>query len=103
MFTSPDLAAIIWEKERERERERESETREQGIRQKAGRMKMDRLERERGMRGFYERPGPHLAVRVRVGAAHGLALVLEDLHPAEALAQVRHLPRPLIDHATDVL
>ena len=41
---------------------------------------------------------PDLAVRVRVGAAHDGALVLEDLHPAVPLAQLPGLLRPPLHH-----
>ena len=42
----------------------------------------------------HERRSPDLAVRVRVGAAHGGALVLEDLHPVVVAAQLHHLLDP---------
>ena len=41
---------------------------------------------------------PDLAVRVRVGATHDGALVLEDLHPAVPLAQLPGLLRPPLHH-----
>ena len=41
---------------------------------------------------------PHLAVRVGIGASHRRALVLEDLDPAVALAQLGRLRAPGIDH-----
>jgi len=48
-------------------------------------------------------PGPNLAVRMGVGAAHDLALVLEDLHPAIAPSQLGHLLRPYVDYLADIL
>ena len=41
---------------------------------------------------------PDLAVRVRVGAPHDGALVLEDLHPAVPLAQLPRLLHPPLHH-----
>ena len=45
---------------------------------------------------------PHLAVRVRVGTAHDLPLVFEDLHPAIGPAQVGDLLGPHLHHLPDV-
>ena len=45
---------------------------------------------------------PDLPVRVRVRAAHQLALVLERLHPPVAGAQRRRLRRVRVDHRRDV-
>ncbi len=43
---------------------------------------------------------PYLPVRVGIGAPHRRALVLEDLDPAIALAQLGRLRAPGIDHLT---
>ena len=45
--------------------------------------------------------GPDLTMRVRVGAAHGRTLVLEDLHPAPAFAQFTILLDPGGDDGLD--
>ena len=47
--------------------------------------------------------GPDLTVRMRVGAAHGCALVLKDLYPGVGFAQLGNLFGPGVDHATDLL
>ena len=46
-------------------------------------------------------PGPDLAVRVRVAGAHRRTAVLEDLHPAVALAELGGLVGPDVDHVPD--
>ena len=44
-----------------------------------------------------------LTMRVRVRAAHRLALVLKYLNPAESLAQLCNLTHPFVYHETYVL
>ncbi len=46
---------------------------------------------------------PDLPVRMGVGAAHNLSLILEHLHPAVASAQLRRLGRPHVHHGANSL